>query len=370
MPCRILQGLPHRLATLIKAFIDTSLTITPTIVKTFNLLKVTGLITLLIISFLTSCKKETEQVSPTTSAKVAVKNGRLAFKDTKTLLSVLDELKAMSIDEQAKKWEEQYSYTSLRKFNLTNSSEARLVDMHLPLSLRMVLNENGEYQVGNDIAWYNKGQVHFISNLDETQLAKVKENPLLSEHKGTVTTKKVDDESAMTTMGSISAQSGDQRDARYQHEWLMNGTSNDRRKTVYEIYVVTSQVGPSNSPYYGAYESHYDFYMKVKFEWYWRGWNPNANEWHVVQLNFSGSSQPNCNGGPTYFSYNENVYTHGDVEKTLASGSLYSTGGCSAGILNYSINGYISSDVYDRNNTSVRQTASGYSTGVGNYPLW
>lgn len=322
---------------------------------------------ILLLCLVSSCNKEASLVKPDEETGVSVKNGRLAFRDENAFFDVLKQLKKINTNEQATTWESKYSFTSLRKHNFGNREEARLTDMNLPLAYTTLLNENGEYAIGNTIVWFNNGYTHYIANLDEELLQKIKANPALSIDKKEVISKVVKSNSTegLRIQGVINGQTGDARDARYQHEWLINNTSGDRRKTIYEIYSITVQVGPTSQ----GYQSDYTFYLNVKFEWWWprRGWQPNASESHYVTLNLDGSSYPDCRPyASTAINIHEYIATTGDVQKVLASGPFYYNEYCSNnGLITYSIQGSIYTEVYMNGN---KQTASPYTVGPGT--LW
>lgn len=320
--------------------------------KTNFQLSMRGILIAFLICVLSACDKESTRVEKESNATLIVKNGRLIFKDINIFTNVLNQLKKISTEEEAKIWEGEYEYTSLRKFNELDNGSNHTAEMNLPMAYTTLLNRDREYVIGKIIVWFDQDYVHFIDNLDEDLLKKIKANPSISKNKAKITRKVVTSKTSKNarTGGQINGQTGDRPDARYQHEWLINTTpggtlTGDRRKTVYEILSITVPTGPTPQ----GYRSDYTFYMNIKFEWWWsgRGWQPNASEDHTVTLNLSGESFPDCRTiSVTPINFNETINTRGNVQKVLASDYfLYNSSCLNNGLINYYIGGSISTNV-------------------------
>ncbi|MET3980798.1 hypothetical protein ABIB62_003402 [Mucilaginibacter sp. UYP25] len=182
-----------------------------------------------------SCKKENELSSPantsqTSLALVSNQNGRLVFKDTKSLIEVFKTLTNIPPDKLTK-WEKSLNFSSLRQDSLANE---HFESFGFPDFYASVINKSGEYMIGDTIVYFNKGYKYLVPHNDEALLQKIKENPSLGKLKF-----KVGNETIVTLKENISTQSiglgGNGIDARYQYYFLRNGSNNSKRKFVYEV---------------------------------------------------------------------------------------------------------------------------------------
>ncbi|GAB3995590.1 hypothetical protein GCM10028807_36150 [Spirosoma daeguense] len=210
----------------------------------------------------------------------------------------------------------------------------------------MLLNKNAEYMIGKTIVWFNDGYIHYIDNQDENLLQQIKSNPLLSKNKSEVKTKVMpvpeDDKSTMGTIGGTSLY------AWYQKPWALNCASGWWRKTVYELVSTAAQLGPYGQNY--AFE--YTVFIRIKLEWWGSGgWQQNAGERRVVDVNLSGSVGAQCNVvTPPPFNFFRTYDTNSDITINLTGDNkgvaIQNNNYDCDGLIYYSINGYIRSKVY------------------------
>lgn len=319
-----------------------------------------------------ACNEEPLNINSQSEPDIYIRNGRVHFKDMAIFTRTLDQIEKFKTQEEASKWETSYKYVSLRKYKLAHREETQEEEFDLPLSYSVLINERGEYAIGNTIIWFNKGFTHFIDNLDEEFLQKVKLNPSLSTNKYPIISRLIKSSTLGDARGRTSPIYGNATDARYQHEWLINTTAGgaltgDRRKTVYELKSYAISSGPTPE----GYRTDYRLVIRLKLEWWWsgRGWQPNASEYRFYRYNISGSTSTPCGGGGGIFSFTTNgayFYTDYDAEISLPSGYFIGGGSCNPqGYINYDIQGNI--DTYVTTRGAVYQYTSPYEiTGV----LW
>jgi len=344
--------------------------------KTFFLTQVHTGAVLILIGLLTACSSNHLDVKPTPAqpaSPIQVQNARLVFENVDHFLKTLSEIRQFPSSEQMSVWESKYAgYTSLRHYNVDHPLATRLDDMSLTLAYKTLLNANGEVVIGDNIVWFDGGYDFFIPKEDEPLLTRVKQNPASYSKKYQVVRTLISRSEGTPyhrTNGVVITDDGP--DARYQHEWLMNNTSNDRRKTVYEIDAVRTFVGSTNNDG-NIYD--WSFNMNVKLEWWWRGWKPNASEPRDATVDVTGAIQPvgavtvipiipaqwNLPTSPFH------ATTQYDLNFVLRSGQQLGNGTDVVNSFTYSLQGSISCFV--KNGNGVIQTASPYSIGPG--ALW
>ena len=135
-----------------------------------------GFYCVLLSMILTSCE---EKLESSQYDGIALKNGRLVFRDAKVFYSTIDKLNIASTDSDS--WMNQSGFESIQE-SLENTPDAEgSSDLsYLPSSYQMVINSKGEIQIGDTIIWFNNGLKHYVLNEDETRLAEVKRNPAKS----------------------------------------------------------------------------------------------------------------------------------------------------------------------------------------------
>ncbi|GAB3995604.1 hypothetical protein GCM10028807_36200 [Spirosoma daeguense] len=296
------------------------------------------------VTALLSCERYKDtSVSPNNDLGVSIQNGRLAFKDKASFEKVLSQIRTISTEEEAAKWESKFNYASLRKYNAAHRDKPKLEEMNLPIFNKVLLNENAEYIIGKTIVWFNDGYVHYIDNQDENLLQQIKSNPALSKNKSAVITKVIPvSEDVKSTMGTIG---GTSLYAWYQKMWSLNCSNGLERKTVYELVSTTIQGGQGNT-------FDYTLYIRIKLEWRGSsGWRPNAGETRQVYVNISGSVWAQCNViTPPPFSFNTWYTSNSDIHLNLTGTSgaraLQNNGSTCDGLIHYSVNGEIYSEVH------------------------
>lgn len=231
-----------------------------------------------------ACNREAvPSVQPQPEASISVKSGRLAFKSYTQFSETLKQLRQFKGIEEIIKWEENYSYNSLRKYNTDNPLDRHLADMDLPTVYQAILNSNGEYMVGDTIVWFDKFYNYFIPKHDEKLLALVKQNPSAYKDRHeikltTIARKAQENDQLGVNATNIGTHSGP--DARWQKIWAVNNQTGPWRKTIYEIQAYSFFTNP-------GYDNGVN--LRIKEEW-WNGssWRPNANETQhpVVDVQF------------------------------------------------------------------------------------
>lgn len=131
-----------------------------------------------------SCEKNdlslgNAQVQTTNDIKVI--DGRLVFKNYDVFSKIYESLSKKKTDEQ-QDWAKSYEFTSLSKA-LENNYESdtylnKMVNIQIPTLYFSILNAKGEFQIGNDIMWFDKNKRYVAKG--EEQLQKIKENPSIS----------------------------------------------------------------------------------------------------------------------------------------------------------------------------------------------
>ncbi|MDN3583915.1 hypothetical protein [Mucilaginibacter flavus] len=199
-----------------------------------------------------SCKKEnhsaTETKNQVLSASVTSKNGRLVFKNS----SAYNETASVLLNKDLNyltNWEKDFNFTSLRSDSSASQSYDRF---GFPAFYGSILNNKGEYMIGDTIVYFNNGYKYLIPNNDEALLAKIKTDPSIAALKFKAGIVPVNTSSAVKS-GSLSTQStslsGGGTDARYQHQFLRNGDPNSQRKFVFEIFNYVESAGQTSICY-------------------------------------------------------------------------------------------------------------------------
>jgi hypothetical protein len=126
--------------------------------------------------------------------------------------------------------------------------------------------------IGDTIVWYARnGVIHFIPNIDESRLEKIKQgrikNDLTDNYE--ITQVNLPTENARIAFGGTV-------DARWQYEFCWKNDCGSRRKYVHELYNYRSG-------------DQYTLYLRIKLEWYGNkshDWKP-AGEYRYTNWNFS-----------------------------------------------------------------------------------
>jgi len=238
------------------------------------------------LSTMTSGRKENPTELP-----VAI-NGRLAFKTAYDLIAFQKQVFGKELTEQ-KKIEDAMNYASLQTFVHENPETYSLMET-VPFTLAGILNKEAEVQLGDSVFWYNNGNVYAVHKEDATRnLQKIKKNSSVVKPSTTYQTQRI--AAQRPEMSVVLDPNASSPDARYQKEYLTNGSSNDKRKIVYEVYY---QANSFYNPQLGLVWSH-SIYTTAKLEyegqcgsWPFREkcWRP-AGEQRIVTINptISGS---------------------------------------------------------------------------------
>ncbi|MBB5648399.1 hypothetical protein [Pedobacter cryoconitis] len=234
----------------------------------------TGALLALAISgtIISGCKKNEgssavkDNVSNSQWQSVKNVDGRLQFASTKALYQTLDSIKNKGTD-FLKNWESQQGFKSLRAGKV---EEGGLMDtFDFPEFYAAVINEKGEYMVGDTIVWFNKGLKHMVPGRNEAKLAAIKENPATSEISYKAGNVALNSNSAVKSgqTKTMSVQLGkNDGDARYQKEFTHDNDPGSIRKIIFEIqnYVEGS----------GQFGTMSVLYTRIKQEYKGSKWRP------------------------------------------------------------------------------------------------
>lgn len=226
-----------------------------------------------------SCQEDIESISPTTENAlkkddVVNVNGRLVFKDSKSFIKVLTHLENRDLD-FINSWEGNQNFLSVRSYNDQNPDDARLEDFNLPINYATIINKDGEYQIGDTIMWLNDGFKHFVPKNDEELLSKIKRDPSINvenryEEKG----KRIGVKTAVSDVATEDL-TPFQVDAKYQHEFLLSGNSNSKRKYFFEIYYYSIR------GVYGGTGDYAQLITKIK-TYYWGSCGWGSSCWKIA----------------------------------------------------------------------------------------
>ncbi|MCU0391842.1 MAG: hypothetical protein MUE81_12050 [Thermoflexibacter sp.] len=175
-----------------------------------------------------------------TSDKVKVINGRLVFADYDVFFQTADALSSLSQEEMLA-WVQKMGFPSLLFYNLNNSNHPNrqyLSDLEISPRYLLLMNAQGEYQIGNYIHWCDTdGVFYFIPNANEKLLKQVKANP----KKSNVPNKKyiksiIEVDTPTTNNDGFTTYAvvipGNTADARYQYQYSYGGHT---YKMVFEV---------------------------------------------------------------------------------------------------------------------------------------
>lgn len=302
------------------------------------------------------------------NSTVKLVDNRVVFSDEKAFLSTLQELGSKSTV-QLNAWEKDLSFTSLRSKWIMNSEDTELPNslksFGFPDQLASVINQDGEYQIGNEISWFHNGYRYVAAS--EQELQKIKLNPDASVKKyeaGSHVAKKLDSRARINYVGSNSG-----RLAYYQKEIYYTGSSGAIRKFVYEIYVYTQEQSTDIS---GTKKYYTSLYLPIKLEYRSGNTYRPAGERRTISYNvtFNGTfSDPWFYGTkPTFTNLNfsgSNITQSSDLQITLGSATVYYPSQSTAGNVQWDVNvdGNISSYMTD-------DTVPSNAYPVSGYPLW
>jgi len=234
----------------------------------------TGTLLVLAISgtIISGCKKNDgnsavkDNVSNSQWQSVKNENGRLQFASSKALYQTLDSIKNKGTD-FLKNWESQQGFKSLRAAKVEEGGLMETFDF--PEFYAAVINEKGEYMVGDTIVWFNKGLKHMIPGKNETKLAAIKENPAVSEISYKAGSVALNSSSSIKSgpTKTMSVPFGPNAgDAKYQKEFTHDNDPGSIRKIIFEIqnYVEGS----------GQFGTMSVLYTRIKQEYKGSKWRP------------------------------------------------------------------------------------------------
>lgn len=226
-----------------------------------------------------SCEKQEigERLEAKVEATPKVVNGRLVFDSQAQFLEFSKTLEGKT-QEELNAWEKTISFTSLRTFENNNEGTSELSDFNFPLYYKTLLNAEGEYVIGKNIVWFNKGLKHFVPNLDENLLKQIKANPSISKINGEVKTIVVD--APIMAVNSSDWKFGNAYNSyvKYFNQW---GESGSERRSTYQFNIWRDYQWQDQVAVY-----YYDrIFVKVIYEWKGSKWR-RAGESRNISWNF------------------------------------------------------------------------------------
>lgn len=225
----------------------------------------------------------TNEIQPLNSEEVALKSERIFFKNWEDFNSKYIEL-AKSSNEQT---------TENSPSNSIDDDSSR----DLSPALNKILNKKKEFQIGEEIIWYNNGVFYSINTKDAGKIEDLKsdylnlpicKNIVISNVKTSNFKKNnaINNRTVIGTNGSM--------DARYQFQFYRQsyydcvsatnqGPSSKKIKYVHELYTEVIYDG-------GQY--NYFLYLRIKLEWNYSGrsWKA-AGEKRTININITDDSQ-------------------------------------------------------------------------------
>lgn len=352
---------------------------------------------------LNSCseKQDVNPSSPASTAIAQVKavNGRLIFVDQKAFDQVQEELFQKTRHENGSQeldaWEKSLQFTSLR-------AAARREDAHLeeleiaekstpahdlidkfgfPDSYAVLINRDGEYQIGAKIYWYSQGFKYEVGS--ETELSAIKREPTLCKIRFKVESYIVKSSrlkgsfTPSGTTASLTSQSNNPYAYdKYTSNFNYQNDSGSPRRIIYATRVYTEYKGSSFISGKNTQIWYTSVSLLIKYEYYSFGrgkWYPLSNEplnWKV-SINFTGTDYIPYNQFNSYSSqlntYLQGNFTNGLRSIELANQTLYADANysLSSGSISWGLQiiGYVDCDPqYD--------FAHRYLVGDGSTVLW
>jgi hypothetical protein len=215
-----------------------------------------------------SCKDEMTNIVntmniETTESKYTVVGNRIRFANSEAFYSTIKELNEKSSGSSSffDEWEQEINFISLRTHNLKNRKNI-LEDFRFPMTFASILNERGEYMIGDTIVWYNKGLKHFIPNKNEELLSRIKLNPSLSKNTakagGNIVKTKMGNGNLVTQSTIIQANS---QTIEKSHAFSLTGDGANQRRWVYELVSYIDYIGSGADNYY------VELFMRFKLQW-------------------------------------------------------------------------------------------------------
>lgn len=208
--------------------------------------------------------------------EIRVVKGRLSFPSRMSYFETLMKVNKMTTDELST-FQKKYNFSSL--FNLVDTLTPDTLSLkRFPDNYQSILNSNGEVVVGDTIVWYAPNEVkHFVPNLDEALLSKIKEGSVESKLTKPYQLKRAaDHDGKSNTQGRFTwVNPGDgNTESRWQHEFCYHNDCGSRRKYVNELWMTVD-------------DNYYSLYIVPKMEWYGNRshrWNRNAGEYRYVHV--------------------------------------------------------------------------------------
>jgi hypothetical protein len=233
----------------------------------------------LMLSVISCNTSEIENENPVAFSESQLKTKRAFFKDWEDVSKEYSRISKLRNEE---------IFGENKLMSIIQNDESR---ENLSPALNKFLNENNEFQVGNEIMWFKNGNFYSFDVKDEKLLDSLKlnyKNIPVSKNivVGKVSESKYDNR-GLSNRTSIKTNGG--TDARYQYQF--------RRKSYYDCGSTVNQGMPTRDQKY-VHEIHSEvvngwnsLYLRVKLEW-----NPSSGKWRsagekrTIVVNIAGSA--------------------------------------------------------------------------------
>ena len=233
----------------------------------------------LLLSIISCSTSEVQNEDPVASNEVQLKTKRVVFKDWEDLGKEYVKVSKLSNEE---------IFGENELMSIVENDESR---ENLSPALNKFLNENNEFQVGNEIMWFKDGSFYSFNVKDEKLLDSLKLNykniPVSEKIVISKVSESKPDNGGLSNRTSIDTNGG--TDARYQYQF--------RRQSYYDCGSTVNQGTPTRDQKY-VHEIHSEsvngwqsLYLRVKLEW-----NPSGGKWRfagekrTIIVNISGNA--------------------------------------------------------------------------------
>ncbi|HMR92223.1 MAG TPA: hypothetical protein PKC69_07905 [Chitinophagaceae bacterium] len=312
-----------------------------------------------------------------TATRIKVEDGRLVFENYNSFYETLNNLrlnrnKTRNLPEDTAGFNSlgsEFAKVSLLIGDSEVSSETNdLLSFGFPEEFLLVLNKEGEVQIGNEIIWYQNHNKFFISTADKDKLKEFKKNTDLVHKRVPAGSQVVDlnfnNNSGVAVENLTYLGYGGSLDARHQREFVSQAPVHGRRKYVHEI--ITFFDGYYNTGTHLIWSTYIT--LRIKLEWKGSKWRP-ASELRNINVSLSGTASVNTPGQGTYqlgptINTNQSVQRNNDYLVPLAQ---FNGSGTLPGNARWQLNMW--GTIYHHIVGDVTSN-QWYNAGTSSNPLW
>jgi hypothetical protein len=270
-----------------------------------------------IVFIVFACSKEVSVVNVENVVNVK-QNDRLSFKNAKEFFDTYKKLSNFSSKDELQFWAQNQNHTTLL---YSNDSTIE----NYSVALKTILNKDSEYELGDDIVWFNNGKLYSFSKSEESIINTLKMTPNKCNVIGSIVLQEMGTNNLKSTSLSTNGLSAIYQKEFYQWYYQPCGGTLAAvfglRKHVYEIYAECIHMGSGYLSYYAGYT-----HLRVKLEWKGSQDWQHAGEQREISINVSGSANAvESNGGNGEsavipFSFPNQTYDcSGDIDLLLAN---------------------------------------------------